>query len=452
MIPFPGESLALFDAVNVGPADWTLGTDIIRRAGSRTITAGDEWRVWVEPETGTYLEAGSPAVVSWVVEVLSGTVTVTASTGIDPDYGEPTAPAPQALGSHSATGPATLVIPTTFTEADVMDAGAGAFMFVMEATAGAAVVQQVKLRVAPPGGFLGGFGDVLPGFNDDPQDADYMYGGPQILGTTEDYASAEPSWDDAHTAFVADVGPESGVMARSVTFVNPGVCQAGQGIGRNPDGYSSYTRLFADLVLVLGVDWTDAYPISGALVEGVDWIVPPNEVRSDTAYHAQQVGSGSTGWLNAQVTVTTSGDMPGDGIAASTAGAFPVSGGFVTVALDHGGSPGTTALDTTGERIAVTISHTVAAGSDGAVWPGWDPGGFGTIDRLDLIDYTFGVGLDPVQSYAIVPPYRVWDPAGTPAPIPLQWNQRVDGLGHEGTPTWRSEQASSAGAQWRPRL
>lgn len=430
MIPFPGESRAVEDAVVIdGGEDWTLSWDISHRAwrfsptapGHRVISSGEEWRAWVYPGSfGSYMEGpGEDVVVSWVVEVLSGTVTLSAAEGFDPAYGDTSLVPSVSLGSHTVTGPATLVIPSTFTGADVWGSD-DALMLVLAATSGNADIQQVKLRVWPPGGALGGWGDLQPGFNSSSADAQVRYVNPaDTISGSASNTDPEAAWDAAYAAFTADVTAESASASRTISATAPGACYARQTMAQPVLGtYSAGHELVPNTVILYGADWTTFYPISSSLVEEVDWIVPPNEVFSDTLAFAQQIGSGSTGWLNAEVTVSATGDMPGEGVAMSEAGDFTPVGGAVTVPLLHGAASGTVALDTSGKDIAVTISHGIATGS-GSVWPGWTPGAVSPNVREDVINYSFG----DVETYAVLPSYRAWSPTATVVP-PLRQRNR----------------------------
>lgn len=460
---FYGESLQV-DYVQVVGGD-EITNDVQRRTGAATLASGDQWRAWLYPGDATYLDSDTePVVVSWVLEVLSGTVTLDASMGFDPAYGNPAAAHPTSLGTHTVTGPATLVIGTAMDAADVLTASTSP-MLVLDATSGSAVVQQVKVRVWPPGGAVGGWSEVKPGFSLGAGSTPAFYYG-QVgevvggYGTSTVAAGPEAAWDAAvddlaYTGVVDDLFTTSGSL----------VINTGASISRGGGLFTAGLGSTGAVVVVRAQDWSNTFPITATLTEGTDYIRAPQEVQGDLPRWAQQIGSTGTEWVDAYTRVTLgaeTGLVLGSPTVHSTSstgtvtltfigsGTYDVDGAPFALGPEvasYGASVATVdvALAATGRDIVVSFGHTI----DPLAWPGWYP----SLDGQSIgEDNNWEFAFPAIKSRPALPPYRVWDPAGAPPLQPLQWNQRVDGLGREGVTAWRSTEATSAGAQWRPRL
>lgn len=466
MIPFPGESLGIQQAYDVtSGVDNTLWLDIVARDGSRTLNTGDEWRAFTYPGDLDYLEtADSDVTVSWVLEVLSGTVTVAAAEGIDPTYGDTGLTLPTALGSHTVTGPDTLVIPSTFT-ADQLLNGDDAFQLAIAATTGSAVIQQVKMRVWPTTGPLGGWGDVRDGFTTDPQPAAIRRAFIARSSTVTD-DSPESSWDAAMADVLAQsaltLGPHdfqlifptgSGDNAHVIGDGFWNVFQYDLGPDAPAEGkygtaYSPASRMH----LIEGDDWTIRGRIPPELVDGVDYIRPPTEIRGEApGYWVQEQGEGSTGWDNASVVIRqTPPDVVLGNVTVATEDRDTVTvtgGGGSVVELDidfiDAGTPltapttapilETVPLPTSSRYIVAHVSHTALTfappypGTPAPVLGGpiigvnWEAH-FGEGDP-DTTDFC------PVLTYSVMPAYRVWEPGPAPTRSPHQIFQRGDNLG-----------------------
>jgi hypothetical protein len=440
VIPFPGESLGLFYAWSTVDGDATLGGEIHYRAGepgftgNATLPAGEQWRVWVAPGSGTYLEEpGLDLDIAWVVEVDSGTVTLSASEGLDPDYGEPTATAPTALGSHTVTGPATLVIPSALTSTQVWGDAAGAFMLVLDATSGSAVVSQVKLRAWPAEGVAGGWSDLNPSFDTTPfvptrrrhTVSGFTGGtGPDGLATPED------AWAFAVAAYHADVTARSGPELRGFSTAPGSLIAASQDIGlATLSTYSAALVSNAEMHMLYGADPTGIIPIdTGPFDEGEEWIRPPAEVAGDLARYVQADESPVTRWSGA-VEVGMTGAVPGDATLRIEGGDWadedPGSGRAYTLAFSHSpaASPGFYPVPDMVPMVLVEASHTAATGA-ADTYPGYPPGGISN-------DSVGAVSFATVQTFVTMPPYRYWSPTAVPVAVvePLRLRQRSDGLG-----------------------
>lgn len=435
VVTFVGESLQVDDVRN-GAADLT--NLVQKRAGSATIAAGDEVRAWLYPGEATYMTALDTIVASWVIEILSGTVTFDASMGLDPAYGNPSAPHPTSLGTHTVTGPATFKMDTTLTAADLFDFAA-APMLVLVVTSGSAVVQQLKMRAWPPGGAIGAFSDVQPGFAAGTgvlpgliygQVPTVAYGAATVIG-------AEAAWDAAAASVADGLGVVDNPFGSSPLILNAGVSILAEGGGF----FTATMGATGAVFLIIGSDWTTQYPISGDLTEGVDYVRAPEEVQDDLTQWAQQVGTGGTDWLGATATVTlgaaTNTILFGEPTLHSAGtDAVTVSSGLVVTGAPYVDGPPVGAyilgstytvdvpLTTGGRYIVVSLGHTITP----PAWPGWTPSTIGS-----SIGENLGVDLDlsAVRTRPVLPPYRYWDPNAVATPVEhiLRHWPREDGRG-----------------------
>jgi hypothetical protein len=444
MIPFPGESLGVDYAQHIGGDEITSA--LRPRAGSDTLASGEEWRAWVYPGGPTYLESDAePVVVSWVVEVASGTVTLGASMGMDPSWGDTGAAHPTSLGTHTVTGPATLVLATTITAADVLT-GDDAPMLVLQATSGSAVVQQVKLRVWPPGGAAGGWSDTLAGFYSGAGTNPTIYAQTLIplLEGSEVGGSAEAAWDALIAVVSGTPAPtyDDTYALASIGALGGGVTTASVIFNGDDEWEARAETNAGSLTILIGADPDGAYPISDDLTEEVDYIRPPTEVQDDYAAWVQQDGSASVDWIDATATVDLTEPTNGVALVTVHVASDAVDDLTVTpiglteadipgVAFDAGGTgfafdPGAPVTDTVplatgGRYIVVSVAHIFDAS---LAWPGWNPV---TIGASESEVNSSGVTSE-LKSRVSLPPYRVWNPT-VAAVYPMRLMQRGDGLG-----------------------
>lgn len=454
MTPFPGESLGLSytDGVNFDSV-WLRGG----RGGeppSATITTGDEWRAWVDPGTQNYLEdPGTPVVASWVVETVGGSGTLQAAWGFDPMFGDPSAPAPNDLGSQSVTGTQTVVFTTTLTAADIMD-GDYPVMLLLTCPTGSVDVQQIKLRVWPPEGVAGGWVD-MPAWDTEPN-AVATAGAFVGRGTATYDGEREAAWnaaaaDSASGGAVGAAGPHP-VSALGLTVASDVIA----GVTRQtvfPDVppvinmSTSFSGINASvdfnphgaLVRLSGVNADDYSAVAPDKVEGVDWIIPPTEVPGEVdAYLFQWDGERDRVWINSAATVVVGGEAPGDtlGVGSFMVGVTmaqwttttdPITGigtdrWFNEDMVDIGALAPSGMSDTVTEiPIGAGDDYTVLAFSHAMAstvisWPGYPPftGSAGTrsqnwVAHLGVGD-PYSSGFQPMATVVHMPPYRVWSP------------------------------------------
>lgn len=450
MIPYPGESLTVLAANDVGGSGSALLDDIRYRAGSATLAAGSQWTAWVAAGWPSYLDDDTtPLDVAWVVEVLSGSVTVTVSEGITATRGG-TDTTPIALGVHILTA-GTNVIPSTFTVDDIEHA-ANNLMVRIGAAAGSAVVQQVKLRAWPTGGALGGWSDPYPSWTTFPQRPVAFEASigvfPNATGPT-----LEASWEASMSLGVtlwpaAAAGPHPVTTmigdTQSLTPSWRGELEAFQGSGDGGITYGTATNLMGALLVLRGRDWTTEGIIDPNLDEGIDYIRPPTEVRGeDEAYLAQPIGEGSTNWINATAYVMTGSQTapvpaPTIDITAADTVTFTglgeldrglVVGGALATPAAGGSGATTVAMPTEGRFIVTSLAHTAATSPPAFA-------GMGALPVGSSVGVLFGTGTPGVdfaetKTYATLPPFRVWTSTAVvvEAPKYLRIMQRGDDLG-----------------------
>ena len=439
MIPFPGEAVLVEDAADVtSGVDGTLWEDVWSRAGSRTLSAGDEWRAFVYSGDMDYLEeTGLDLTVEWVVEVLSGSVTVAASEGPDPSYGGYTDPLGTSLGTHTLTVGENRIV-STFAGDDVADLGgtvASAFQLGLVATSGSAVVQQVKLYVWPAAGTAGAF-VTLPGWESAPTAPTTRVGGISHSATAT-AAGIDASWDAAVAAAIASASPagphDFNLAATSGTpakfSIGDMVWQANQTL---IEDYQTAVVGTSAGVLLQGPDWRGLSPL-GPEAGGVDFTRPPTEVRDEAdVYLYPQTGDGSTVWVNNGVVVEETGldvSLGAVTLASESLDSITATGSGTTISVDvdlieDGTSltaPGDSetiltpvALPSTGAYLLVHASHT--ANTTAPDYPGTPAGVLGGPSVGISWVLHFGTGdpfsetFQPIQTYAQMPGYKVWVP------------------------------------------
>lgn len=422
---FPGESLSVDSYTNVSGAPVGSIEAIQLRAGSSTFAAGDS----VELSSDLlwqYLGPSDPVVVSWVVEVLSGSGTLTFSEGMG-DTGT-------SLGSQSVTGPATVVVPSVAIDAADVYSGTDARLL-LGCTSGTLEVQQVKLRVWPPEGAAGAWSDTYPSWQ-----IDGAIAGTRVQRSFEETtftnAGAAADWSAAIAAGQAhaDEPWASGATFQAAPhlFGSLATIRADENI---VDGTSSGAFQVQDLAAVV-VDKTpgeggEIDPSLG-LVEGVDWVVPPTEVAWDAVEVLDSTGERSSAWLN--VGVHVKGDTGTEGAATITAQPAPADLENLASWPDTGATVlayGDNALATpAGDRILFAGSHLWMTNA-----PDF-PGGTNVTLSADW-QWALGVGdpdtpeFQPLSYRVTYPPYRVWNPAAIPTETlyPLRLIRRGDGLG-----------------------
>jgi hypothetical protein len=438
MIPFPGQSIGCIDAYG-GGAGWFLYEDIWHRASSRAITAGDDWYCFAYHQTeeaAGLLEAGDPTplAVSWVVEVLAGSGTLALYDFDDAGFTESTNPADYgSLGSITVSGSGTYTLPTsTFSRDAIRTAGwsGGTLAVRLSCTSGSVEVQQVKLRVWPSSGPVGGWSDP---YADDPG----------VTGATPSQISKAAT--GLLSEYPTQVEFRAGLAASTLaTFANSTIVTAG-GMFAVYDAPSDTTRVGGGGPGA-GYLYRDTsnfrYTPPGTL--GVDWLLPPDEVEDDApAVLFQSTGEDAVQWTQGHATVVYDSDAF-DELGRAYEGT--VSLGYEVVdAVDPDGTFAMSVLS------GLTIESATPSGhapifSD-VTLPEFPAGkylrlvvshnGFYTDIPPDggaKLALYYGTTADEVTfdrlRWSWTPaPYRYWTPTAAPAAQPLRLMQRGDGLG-----------------------
>jgi hypothetical protein len=458
--PFPGESLAIFDAAF--GTDHDLLLSVTKRGPyydveppSATIIAGNVWRAWVAPRSADYLDSADvDAEVSWVVEVLSGTVTVAAGEAYDSAWGDDTLAPSRSLGTYSVTGPASLVIPSGFTVAEVFDylntpSGDASLMLHLAATAGSADVQQIKMRVWPPGGPLGGLSDPFPKWHEVKTKA-ALYGtypdvDKDVLpSSTLTATGSGPTDVDAHANLLDDLVAEAGYAAHDQEVVmGPDVPTFIANLNAYNDTAAHHT-VNASLHLVYFPG--DRFPQYDNRIDpdgpavAVGYIRIPTEVSGDPAAYAAVDEDAWWEWDILQyvtVTVETAGDFDavplGGWFGTLTGGTFTPDGAVLTrmpalsgerIAPEGVGLSETVGFLVPTSQRDVLFELTPTVVTDPPDFSGIHGGAVGAGQQFDITALT-----SSLSGFVVHPAYRVWLPAGAPTPQPLRLMQRGDGLG-----------------------
>ena len=462
MTPYPGESLGLLDAVEIigGTQDGTLAGDVTYRgaqftdsAPSRTITPGATWKLFADGYSPNIDDPGIDAVYSWVVEVLSGSGTLTLAEVLDPSYGDYDVAVTHSLGSHTVTGPTTLVVPAeSFTVLNGWN-GDGAFVLQVQSS-GAVEVQQVKLRLWPPGGAIGGWSDQ-PGFDTEPAMPGIRgaFVGREGVSVTD--SPPEAAWDAAMAALVAVGGGTDGAGPHPLT---PGFGIVGGHPTAQPEVLPQVTitasldTLSANvdaapngaMAALAAPDPADESPINPDLVDGVDFIRPPEEVQGDSQHYAQWSGARDLVWENATATVVVTGStnpLEGPTVTATYPGADPVVADEIADDIAEGGAlatAGTTdtitpiSLTPAGRWILTSVSHSMT--TTPPPWPGYAPFAGDLLMQCNWTVHfgtgTPGVDFQSIRTHVAMPPYQVWNPDVVVEVIrKVRQFHRDDGLG-----------------------
>lgn len=456
MIPFPGESLPVFAYENrVGTPIPDLSS-IQNRAGVSFFGTGAAAVVRVPMGFRTYLETDTdPGEVSWCVEVSggSGSLTLTECLG----EGEPDT----LLGTFAVTAGAPLVVPSSvLTLADVF-ADSWASLLV-ECTTGPVDVQQVKLRAFPTGGALGGWGTELhpawdrtspaQGKSASRLDAAAIDGVYTLHWGVEGPTPITSGWENTLALMPDVLEGESDTEPIPVSTDILSSTTSTQGIDVNlhaesfslpSPGESGGTVLIngSGIVLTRPVSAPDINPAEG-LVDGVDYIANPYEVRTDDGALVQADTAPVNRWVTEYVVagvphtigeLITTDDNPGSDppLGFPLIGALPWApvddglGNIVQLWPDHAAGPpvGLSLPET--DQVLVAGSHVWFRGDTAPPTPGVADPNVYSETRYNGFTWAFTVAPQYVTA---MPPYRVWQVATAPVHKLRQYH-RDDSLG-----------------------
>lgn len=458
MIPFPGQSVGCVDA-NGGGVGWFLAEDIWHRAGSHVIAPGDDWYCFayhLSFEATQILEAGdsTPLAVSWVVEVLSGSGTLALHDFDDSGFTESTNPADYStsLGTIAVSGPGTYTLPTsTFSRDAIRNAGwsGGTLALRLTSTAGSVEVQQVKLRVWPEGGPVGGWSEPYGG---DP-------GVPASTPTlTTKAATGLLSEYPTQAEFRADL------TASTLTTFPASTGITGGGMFAFYDAPSDGTRVSGSTGAGYLYRDTSLLRCTPPGTLGVDWLLPPDEVEDDARdVLFQSTGTDAVAWTQDTATIVYDSDVYNDL-------GQPLYEGTVTLGYDVVDAPDPDGTLSMSVLPGVTLQALTPTGTSqifsDVVMPefpadkylrlvGWHSGFYGDIDPVGgaKLALYYGTTTDLATfdrlTWSWTPaPYRYWSPAVTHRRPLRQWPlEQGDG----GSPRRYSRDALSSYGSSAPR-
>lgn len=432
---FYGESIGIDRFTNLSGSAVAALEDVQLRAGSATFTAGDSTRFATDLGYD-YLEPGDPASVSWVVEVLSGSGTLTFAEGIGDTA--------TSLGSRTVTGPAQVVVPSSVIAAANVIADIDARLL-LTCTSGTLVVQQVKLRVWPPEGAGGGWSDPYPSWaGEAPANGSRVER--TVSADTSGAGSAAAEWADVIALAQAQVDDPWSIPPTPVSSPLRVDLAAGTTFIASIEGGGTSAGSFVLTVSAFAAiggtgEGPEIDPALG-LVDGVDYIWPPDEVNFDSAAMIDALGARSWEWAN--VGVYLRGDPGTDGTVLLAVEGAPSD-------LDFTSWPDTSASALSLGQNAVTMPPgdvAVFAESHSWLFDGPDfPGGTNAREESDGWGIALGVGdpddedFAPLSVRVTFPAYRLWSPTAVTVTVSkLKQVHRDDGYGV--TPT-RARGASS---------
>lgn len=456
MIPFPGESVGCPDAWSSDARAFFLSNDIelrykrtnVNGDGHYQIDAGEQWRCWAYCISDwAYLEAGdtTPLTVSWVIEVLGGVGTLALRDGHDADWDyDHTTPLPNDLGIITVAIPGTYVVTTTtFPDNDdlvaILNGGTGPANLSIVCTGGSVDIQQVKLRVWPTTGPLGGWSIETAtevGQNIFPS---VWRQAVQVLSPPEGFASQAEFRD----AFVAGTVSGAAEVVFSGDYMNSASMTA-QHTEYDPEVSSNihdYSGLpgFGYVRLVAG-------RLQGPAE--ADWLRPPEEVQDEAdSVIFQTTGPGTVSWLQGRLSWLI-GSSTSDGTtwwfadgsfyaSVEPVAAFLPTGASIASHVGSGtpvgsfDSPGAATgtgfvqsfnlpVPTAGQLYLLTFWHEGYLGDIDEVWDGAMAGGSSNVQvfRGRWDDYPGGA-LALLRATWTPDAYRYWDPfGGVPEPEP----------------------------------
>ena len=312
---FHGEAVALDWTQNVAPAGGpsSYGTPVKYLDGSTyTSATGDDWCVGFYDYN--YWDGVDPAEFFLVFEATSGAGSVSITWGFDPDWDLNPAICVNSAGTHDISAGLNVIplvgvdLPTYFAQDSELT--------IRVQVSGTFVVDQVRLRIWPPGGALGWWSETITPTTVESADAywDIRY--------WEGSASGSGAFADTQTAAraAANLAPLSTGGSNSSTGRNqwgPGtlwmtnILQAVSGATKQSSGGANASVRG----IIIRVSMTPSYPQPPG-VEGVDWIQPPDVTGS----YVELMGDPVVNWgSRSEVSFFhTGGPLVGGGPTAET--------------------------------------------------------------------------------------------------------------------------------------
>lgn len=407
-------------------------------------TAGDSVCLSVPGYGSAYLMPGDVAVCSWVVEVYGGSGTLRLTDAVVPagtatDAGIPSGGTDR--GAQTVTGATTLVWPAAVTVADLIAATSDP-MCVLACESGDVHVQQVKLRVWPPGGPIGSLS--AESYPTPSQRSEVVAGRyiTQVGGGATGFGDPASAWE---AGWAARTGPadytagqtepvapgsgyfllESGMRNNSSVTGEASAGWLGQTNGDGEGAYGGGGYTTAVHYYFDGRQASSSWYIDPALgSERVDFITHPNEVPGDPrsrAYKTQgpivqfepmtvtltanHVLGGSTTWTAARV------DGVPEFVNAGQSVRYPAEIGSLGGWTASGGGGADVVVSTyvftppEGVEVFTIRGASSVQGAPAPPYPG--PGQWGELSILTLAT-TNNSTNNRVYVQVTNPPYRLW--------------------------------------------
>lgn len=448
---FVGEAVALDFAI--GLPSLGSGVRFLGDGSTVTISAPDDFTLGYYDYQ--YVTGSDDAVFAVAFESLSGSASVAVSYGFDPTWSLDPAYVTEDAGTHTIADGINAVSLPAVSLAEYL-AGDGELTIRVQVLSGSVDVDQIRLRIWPSGGAIGGWSPVITPTATQSVKVSTWSG---IRWTGNDPAFGDQSLARSEAASMTPAGYAGGV-APTETDVTLGDWPDTNFVAFADSSTSTgYAEVAGSSVSFAGGTVPDPVPEG---VEGVDWFRPPDSTHSDVDI----VGSPSASWVQPYATLLAyelqlsdtdwiSNDGPwwvrmesgsstarpsaaGDGIPYATpSGAVPDAPHPIIDIFTVTPDP----LD----GVTVTLTGDGLYAEQAVIATDGDlslNGGTGLALILGLIDtptvnqsawspaLTFS-GYQPLEYVFTRAPYRYWTP--TPATeIPLRIRQRGDGLGMGG--------------------
>lgn len=439
---FGGESLQLDLAVNVTGAPITGSGSALFFANpdsnTETVTGGDEFVGYVYPEL-LWAMVGDVAEVSWVLVVTSGSASLRLHEGLDATFGSggPSA-ATDLLGTFTASA-GTLVVPSGISLSDIGDE-TGEPILRVECLSGSIELNQIKLRVWPPGGYLGSW-DFGTSYETLSFASQFARVAENLVTPSAFYSDADLGtvWGQLETDLKTQMDVIDGTTIPFNTTPLTAMAQAATGAARtNPafpwdsdvDGFLTIRPAHIRAILGYASDTTSGvvgiFPDSvpqepGASVRGFDGLALPEEFGH---------------WADPVVPITTSSTQPYAEPGGALAREFP----WADLALNPGFTAGKL-WEPSGGGMSVpsAVGASVPAGSitlpdvpevQVYVYPPSRFSGTAPVQQSSTdagAHVTITATLTSVSFYKVIPDHLWWNPLIT-VPPPLRQYPRPDDL------------------------
>lgn len=432
----PGEAVVITDFNSGDPVRYQFDGSTIGLEAGQSFIAGFL--------TSESLLSGDDAVASFVVEVMAGTGTLRLSSGVDPDFTltDP-ADASDPGGTFDVDGPTTLVVPVPSFDVDTYLSQVQEQIGRVECLAGFVVLSQVRLRIWPSTGPVGGWStDVVPQATVGIAPNRWIAGGGSAI-TTGTYEGPDPAplFAAASEEVVALWGASNHVEPLFADWVASPTLTASMVVDTNvgltsvtPTNYTAAGTVnrFAGVALQPDPDnftRTSTPSVPGATF-GLDYTYPPDIVPGDLT--VQLLGTPAVEWGDAVWDgggiISVDHDEPSYVVTPidpalvndPTTLTMPAYGEVPLPITASPHPPQPVAMPPGSRAVMLTLSSTSATSAQGYGGTSGSEWHVGT--RIEGFDILLS------DSLITVPAYRYWTPTAQPARKLRQYH-RDDGLG-----------------------